>query len=71
MRLIVVGGVIGLVAGILVAQVLHAEVGGLAPIDLTDALPATAVLALVVVAAAWLPARRATSIEPASALKQS
>ena len=71
LRLLAVGGAIGLAAGILVAQALHAEVGGLAPIDLMDVLPAAAVLALVVMAAAWLPARRATSIEPASALKQS
>jgi ABC-type antimicrobial peptide transport system permease subunit len=70
-RLLAVGGAVGLVAGIVVARALHAEVGGLAPIDLTDVLPAAAVLALVVMAAAWMPARRATSIEPASALKQS
>ena len=71
MRLLAVGGAVGLVAGIFVARALHAEVGGLAPIDLTDVLPAAAFLALVVMAAAWMPVRRTASIEPASALKQS
>ena len=71
LRLLAIGGAIGSGAGILIAQTLHATIGGLAPLAITDVVPAAGVIAVVVVAAAWMPARRATSIEPASALKQS
>jgi hypothetical protein len=50
--------------------VIHANFIGLAPIDLWIMCPAILVLAAVVVAATWWPARRAMAIAPASALKQ-
>jgi predicted permease len=69
--LLAVGTVIGCGAGIGAAGVLHAEFTGLAPIQFVVAAPAALLLVIVVAIAAWLPARRAASIEPASALKQS
>jgi predicted permease len=68
--LLAIGGPIGCAAGVLSAKALHAEFLGLAPFDATIVAPAVAVLVPVVVCAAWLPARRAIAIEPASALKQ-
>lgn len=68
--LVALGGVMGCGSGVVAAKALHAEFTGLAPIDLTVVAPAAALLAVVVVIAAWLPARRAVAIEPASALKQ-
>jgi len=65
-----IGAAIGCVAGIVVTKALYSSFLGLAPIDLTVVVPAAILVAVVVVAAAWLPARRAASIEPASALKQ-
>jgi predicted permease len=62
--------IIGCGAGVLGAQVIHANFIGLAPIDLWIMCPAILVLAAVVVAATWWPARRAMAIAPASALKQ-
>ncbi len=69
--LLAVGTVIGGGAGIAAAGVMHAEFTGLAPLQFAAAIPAVLLLVLVVAIAAWLPARRAASIEPASALKQS
>jgi ABC-type antimicrobial peptide transport system permease subunit len=66
-----VGTAIGCGAGVAAAGVLRAEFTGLAPIQFAIAIPAAALLVVVVATAAWLPARRAASIEPASALKQS
>jgi predicted permease len=69
--LLAVGTAIGCGAGVAAAGVLRAEFTGLAPIQFAIAIPAAALLVVVVATAAWLPARRAASIEPASALKQS
>ena len=69
--LLAVGTAIGCGAGITAASVLHSEFTGLAPIQFGVAIPAAVLLTIVVAVAAWLPARRAASIEPASALKQS
>jgi cell division protein FtsX len=71
LHLLAFGGAIGCGAGILIAQTLHATIGGLAPLALADVVPVAGLIAIVVIAAAWLPARSAASIEPASALKQS
>jgi predicted permease len=69
--LLAVGTVVGCGVGVAAASVLHSEFTGLAPIEFAVAIPAAALLVIVVAVAAWLPARRAASIEPASALKQS
>jgi predicted permease len=64
-----IGGSLGIILGIGAARVLHANFPELAPADLRLTVPAGAALAAIVLIAAWLPARRATRIEPASALK--
>jgi ABC-type antimicrobial peptide transport system permease subunit len=64
------GGAAGCAAGVVMAKMLHAEFLGLGPIDLRAVVPAVLLLGLVVVFAAWIPARRATTIEPASLLRQ-
>jgi predicted permease len=68
--LLAIGGALGCAAGLVVARALHASFTGLAPLELTSALPVAGLVALVVAAAAWLPARRASSIAPASALRE-
>ncbi len=71
LSLLAIGALLGSAAGVVAAKAMHSSFLGLAPIDLTVVVPAAAVLAAVVVTAAWLPARRAVSVEPAAALKQS
>jgi ABC-type antimicrobial peptide transport system permease subunit len=68
--LLAAGLVMGSAAGTLAATALQSEFLGLAPIDVKVVAPAVLLLGAVAVAAAWLPARRATAIEPASALKR-
>ena len=67
--LVAIAAIVGSVAGVLIAQAMHASFLGLAPIDLRVVPPAAGLVAAVVAVAAWWPARRAASIEPASALK--
>lgn len=69
--LLAAGGAVGCIAGVAGASILQASFTELAPMDFTTILPAALVLVLIVACAAWLPARRASAIEPASALKQS
>ena len=69
-RLAAGGAAFGTIAGTAIAKTLQSELTGLAPIDLRVVAPAALLLGAVVVAAAWLPARRAAWIEPASALKR-
>jgi macrolide transport system ATP-binding/permease protein len=64
------GALAGTGLGVVASTLVHAEVIGLAPLDLRAAFPAAIAVGIVVVVAAWLPARRAAMIEPASALKQ-
>ncbi len=63
------GGGVGSAAGVLLAQALHAEFLGLGPINVIVVIPAALLFGVVVVFAAWLPARRATSVQPATLLR--
>ena len=65
-----IGAMLGISAGVAAAAVLHAEFTGLAPLDFIVIAPVAGVFGIVVVVAAWLPARRAAAIQPAAALKQ-
>jgi hypothetical protein len=71
LRLLAAGAVVGCAAGGIGASVMHATFTELAPIDFTLIVPSAAVLVGIVAVAAWLPARRASAIAPASALRQS
>ena len=67
--LIGAGAVLGLVAGFLSSRLLTDLVYGLEPTDPVTLLGATTVLVAVALTAAWVPARRATGIDPAIALR--
>ena len=64
------GGTIGCGAGVMAANVLHSAFLGLAPINPIAVVPVAALLGLIVVVAAWVPARRAIAIQPAMLLRQ-
>ena len=68
--LVAAGVVFGAAVGAGAATILHSEIIGLAPIEFAAALPVALIFMAIAAAAAWLPARRATAIEPAAALRQ-
>lgn len=63
------GAAIGLAAAAGIGQLLRALLVGIAPVDLMAFAAATLVLALVLFAAAWVPARRAARMGPMRALR--
>jgi putative ABC transport system permease protein len=70
MTLAVAGIVIGLVVALSFARVLSGFLFGVTPRDPAVFTIATVVLVIVGFVAAWLPARRATQLDPAAALRQ-
>jgi ABC-type antimicrobial peptide transport system permease subunit len=64
-----VGGVVGLLAALGLGRAAQALLFGLSPSDPRALLAAAGVLAIVVVAAGYLPARRAARIDPVVALR--
>jgi len=69
LRLVAVGTVIGLVAAFAVARLLGSLLYGVPTSDPVSFLAVPALLAGVAVLAAWIPARRASLVNPVSALK--
>ena len=69
-RLIGMGLAIGLPCAYGVARVLRSLLFELEPVDIPTTAMAFAVLSAVALAAAWLPARRAASIDAVSALRK-
>jgi predicted permease len=67
--LAVAGGTIGLVGAAAGTRFARTLLFGVAPQDPVTLVTAVAVLLVVVVAASWLPARRAASIEPGHAMR--
>jgi len=67
--LAVAGGTIGLVGAAASSRFARSLLFGVAPQDPVTLVTAVAVLLLVVVAASWLPARRAALIDPGRALR--
>ena len=63
------GGTIGIVGAAASARFARTLLFGVAPQDPVTLVAAVAVLLLVVVAASWLPARRAAQIDPARAMR--
>ena len=63
------GIAIGLVSSLALARLLAGFLFGVAPRDPAVFVSAPAILALVAVIAAWVPARRATRIDPIAALR--
>ncbi len=67
--LAVAGGAIGLAAAAVSTRFARTLLFGVAPQDPVTLVTAVAVLLLVVVAASWLPARRASLIDPSRAMR--
>lgn len=69
MRLALLGLLIGFPLAALTSRIGQAVLVGVSPTDPTAYLGAAVAVALVAALASWLPARRAASIDPASALR--
>ena len=69
MRLAAVGVVIGLLLALAVAQVLSSLLIGISGYDVTTFILVPALLAIVALVACYLPARRATKVDPLVALR--
>ncbi len=69
-RLVAAGVGIGLVAALFASRVLQAQLFEVAPTDTTTYVLVAAVLLAVSLLASWIPARRASRIDPMSALRQ-
>jgi putative ABC transport system permease protein len=70
MRLALIGMAIGLVVGAAVSRLLGGLLIEFSPWDPTTFISVTALLVLVAALASYLPARRATRIDPVTALRQ-
>lgn len=68
-RLMLAGIVIGLIGSIALSRVIADYIQGWNPKDPTAFLAVTAVLSLVALIACWLPARRASAVQPMTALR--
>jgi predicted permease len=67
---VVVGVAIGLPAALIAASTAKALLFGVTPVDPATYLLSTAALATIASLAAWLPAHRASSIDPSDALRR-
>jgi ABC-type antimicrobial peptide transport system permease subunit len=64
-----IGGTLGLAAALLLGRLARSLLYGLAPTDPAVPLMAVAVLAVIAAAAGYLPARRASRVDPVVALR--
>ncbi len=69
LRLVVVGLAIGLAAAYLVGGLLDRLLFGVDPTDISTFAAVTLLLGLVAIVASWVPARRATSVDPMESLR--
>jgi putative ABC transport system permease protein len=69
MRVVAIGGAVGLVAALFGVRLLASQLFGVNPIDPLSIAAALLVLAVVALIAAYLPAERATRIDPAETLR--
>jgi putative ABC transport system permease protein len=69
MRLVLLGVVLGVVASLAVTQVLKSMLFGLSATDPATYLVVAALLSGVALLACWIPARRATQVDPLLALR--
>jgi predicted permease len=68
-RMVLVGSVVGVVAAFVLARWIESQLFGVSSGDATIYAGVVGVVAATAVAAAWMPARRATSIDPAITLR--
>ena len=66
---LIVGLGAGLVPSLLVAHLLRSQLYGLSPFDPITYLGIAAILTVAALVATWVPARRATRVDPAIALR--
>ncbi len=69
MKLVAVGGVVGLLVAAGLSQLLSRLLYGVPPLDPATFLTVPVVLGVIALAAAWIPARRVTRIDPVGALR--
>ena len=67
--MIAVGVVSGIVVAALLTRVMRGLVFGVTTVDATTFLLVTVFLAAVALVATWIPARRALSVEPITAIR--
>jgi len=67
--LVLLGIAAGLAASVAVTRVLGAVLFGVSPVDPVALAGATVLLAGVALAASWIPAHRASALDPAQALR--
>ena len=68
-RLVALGAVIGLVASLLLARVIATQLWGVSPYDPMTLSGVTILLLLTGLIACWIPARRASQVDPLVALR--
>jgi putative ABC transport system permease protein len=68
--MIFLGGVIGIAASLAAGQVLKAQVAGMRPTDPLTYVVMIAILAAAALFASFIPARRASRVDPVQALRQ-
>ena len=65
----IVGTVVGAGLAIALARLLESRLFGVRPADIPTLLAAAGVLAAVAIVASWMPARRASRVDPVNALR--
>ena len=68
-RMVLIGGVIGIAGSVVIGEVAHSLLFRLGALDPLTSLCAVLLLAGVALAAGYLPARRATRVDPVTVLK--
>ena len=69
LRLAVIGAALGLAASVALTRLMSGLLFGVKPSDPETFVLVTATLLAVAVAACWIPARRATRVDPVIALR--
>jgi ABC-type antimicrobial peptide transport system permease subunit len=68
-RLVAIGGIVGLLASLLISRALASLLFGVSPNDPLTFVAVALLLLVVALLATWIPARRATRIDPLEALR--
>ena len=67
---VAVGGGVGLTSSLMATRAIQSLLFGVTPLDAVSLAAAPAILAIVALLACWLPARRATRVDPLIALRE-